>query len=434
MTVGAHTYMAAVPVELPQEWPVARMRALIRVKQAEFVARFRQGRLVTVRSSHVIDLERPGLVVAEVEPVAGGLLIHRPRRRYWTRTLRPAPPVEDVDPGAACQAVGAGAAQQAVAPGAARQAVGAGLAEQPVRAGAALERVGAGAAADQVVAAEGLDHVVAAQAHDHVGLGRAPEPVAAVAADHRRRPAGAARRGRPGEAAGAGARAAGAGSGQRVALEAQHDQVGVGVGGHPDEDAAVGLDRERRRAVGGAQVHRRAPVAAEGGVRQAVGLEAHHEDVVVPPGAGVRPATTIFPLGSSAAEVSSPRTVRGRKPGSGLPVDRRRVTRPVLTPPISLGPARTIAPSGWTATAGREEVPVRGDDGGAVARGPNKGSSVPWGLSRRATAKLMREGARQAGDDDLPVRREGDPGPDIERRAPRVRREADARPPGAPGP
>ena len=72
MTVGAHTYMAAVPVELPQEWPVARMRALIRVKQAEFVARFRQGRLVTVRSSHDIDLERPGLVVAEVNRLPAG--------------------------------------------------------------------------------------------------------------------------------------------------------------------------------------------------------------------------------------------------------------------------------------------------------------------------------------------------------------------------
>ena len=48
------------------------MRALIRVKQAEFVARFRQGLLVTVRSSHDIDLERPGLAVAEVDRVLAG--------------------------------------------------------------------------------------------------------------------------------------------------------------------------------------------------------------------------------------------------------------------------------------------------------------------------------------------------------------------------
>ena len=48
------------------------MRELIRVEQAEFVARFRQGRVVRVRSSHDIDLERPGLVVAEVDRLLAG--------------------------------------------------------------------------------------------------------------------------------------------------------------------------------------------------------------------------------------------------------------------------------------------------------------------------------------------------------------------------
>ena len=196
VTVGAHIYMAAVSVELPRSdrSPGCGTHP---GRAAEFVARFRQGRLVTVRSSHDIDRERPGLVVAEVNRLPAGLLIDRPggatgparcgrRRRRGRR------------PGAAEQAVGAGAARQAVAPGAAAEDVGAGLAEQAVRASAALERVGPRAAADEVVAAEGVDHVVAAEADDHVGLGRALEPVAAVAADHRRRPAGAARRGRPG--------------------------------------------------------------------------------------------------------------------------------------------------------------------------------------------------------------------------------------------
>lgn len=66
------TYMAAVPVELPPEWPVARMRALIRAKQVAFVERFPQGRLLTVRSSHDIDLERPGRVVAEIDRLLAG--------------------------------------------------------------------------------------------------------------------------------------------------------------------------------------------------------------------------------------------------------------------------------------------------------------------------------------------------------------------------
>jgi pimeloyl-ACP methyl ester carboxylesterase len=66
------TYMAAEPVDLPVEWPVRRMRRLIRANQDAFVDRFRQGRLVPVTSSHDIDLERPELVIAEAERILGG--------------------------------------------------------------------------------------------------------------------------------------------------------------------------------------------------------------------------------------------------------------------------------------------------------------------------------------------------------------------------
>jgi pimeloyl-ACP methyl ester carboxylesterase len=65
------TYMAAVPVDLPGTWPVGRMRRFIRAQQAQFVDRFRQGRLVAVTSSHDIDLDRPDLVIAEVERILG---------------------------------------------------------------------------------------------------------------------------------------------------------------------------------------------------------------------------------------------------------------------------------------------------------------------------------------------------------------------------
>ena len=63
------TYMAAEPVDLSSTWPVERMRTFIRAKQTEFVHRFRQGRLVPVKSSHNIDLDKPDLVIAEVNRI-----------------------------------------------------------------------------------------------------------------------------------------------------------------------------------------------------------------------------------------------------------------------------------------------------------------------------------------------------------------------------
>ena len=66
------TYMAAEPVELPTEWPVERMRKLIRAKQNAFVERFPQGRLVPVTSSHDIDLDQPERVIAEVDRILAG--------------------------------------------------------------------------------------------------------------------------------------------------------------------------------------------------------------------------------------------------------------------------------------------------------------------------------------------------------------------------
>lgn len=65
------TYLAARPVDLPPEWPVAQMRTLIGAKQQEFVDRFPRGRLVPVESSHDIDLEQPDLVIAELDRLLG---------------------------------------------------------------------------------------------------------------------------------------------------------------------------------------------------------------------------------------------------------------------------------------------------------------------------------------------------------------------------
>jgi pimeloyl-ACP methyl ester carboxylesterase len=65
------TYLAARPVDLPPEWPVQRMRALIAAKQQQFVDRFPQGRLVPVRSSHDIDLGKPEVVIAELDRILG---------------------------------------------------------------------------------------------------------------------------------------------------------------------------------------------------------------------------------------------------------------------------------------------------------------------------------------------------------------------------
>jgi pimeloyl-ACP methyl ester carboxylesterase len=63
------TYMAARPVELPPNWPVKRMQAFIRAKQVQFTKTVANGRLVEVQSSHDIDLEKPGLVIQEVQRI-----------------------------------------------------------------------------------------------------------------------------------------------------------------------------------------------------------------------------------------------------------------------------------------------------------------------------------------------------------------------------
>jgi pimeloyl-ACP methyl ester carboxylesterase len=65
------TYMAARPVELPPSWPVQRMRSAIAAKQQRFVDALPQGRLVQVQSSHDIDLDKPQLVLAEVDRMLG---------------------------------------------------------------------------------------------------------------------------------------------------------------------------------------------------------------------------------------------------------------------------------------------------------------------------------------------------------------------------
>jgi hypothetical protein len=63
------TYIAAEPIDLPSEWPVERMRKLIRANQDAFVDRFPRGRLVPVKSSHNVDLEQPDVVIAELDRI-----------------------------------------------------------------------------------------------------------------------------------------------------------------------------------------------------------------------------------------------------------------------------------------------------------------------------------------------------------------------------
>ena len=65
----AVTYMAARPVELPSSWPVRRMRAFIAVKQVQFTKAVPKGRLVEVQSSHDIDLDKPELVIQEINRI-----------------------------------------------------------------------------------------------------------------------------------------------------------------------------------------------------------------------------------------------------------------------------------------------------------------------------------------------------------------------------
>jgi hypothetical protein len=63
------TYMAARPVELPPNWPGRRMQALIRTRQVQFTRTVPYGRLVEVQSSHDIDLDKPELVLQEVQRI-----------------------------------------------------------------------------------------------------------------------------------------------------------------------------------------------------------------------------------------------------------------------------------------------------------------------------------------------------------------------------
>ena len=63
------TYLAARPVELPPNWPVKRMQAFIHAKQVQFTKTVPNGRLVEVQSSHDIDLEKPELVIQEIQRI-----------------------------------------------------------------------------------------------------------------------------------------------------------------------------------------------------------------------------------------------------------------------------------------------------------------------------------------------------------------------------
>jgi pimeloyl-ACP methyl ester carboxylesterase len=63
------TYLAARPVELPPNWPVKRMQAFIAAKQVQFTKTVPNGRLVEVQSSHDIDLDKPELVLQEVQRI-----------------------------------------------------------------------------------------------------------------------------------------------------------------------------------------------------------------------------------------------------------------------------------------------------------------------------------------------------------------------------
>jgi pimeloyl-ACP methyl ester carboxylesterase len=63
------TYLAARPVELPPNWPVKRMQAFIRAKQVQFTRTVAKGRLVEVQSSHDIDLNKPELVIQELQRI-----------------------------------------------------------------------------------------------------------------------------------------------------------------------------------------------------------------------------------------------------------------------------------------------------------------------------------------------------------------------------
>jgi pimeloyl-ACP methyl ester carboxylesterase len=63
------TYLAARPVELPPNWPVKRMQAFIHARQVQFTKTVPNGRLVEVQSSHDIDLEKPELVIQEIQRI-----------------------------------------------------------------------------------------------------------------------------------------------------------------------------------------------------------------------------------------------------------------------------------------------------------------------------------------------------------------------------
>jgi hypothetical protein len=63
------TYLAARPVELSPNWPVKQMQAFIRTKQVQFTETVPNGRLVEVQSSHDIDLDKPELVIKEINRI-----------------------------------------------------------------------------------------------------------------------------------------------------------------------------------------------------------------------------------------------------------------------------------------------------------------------------------------------------------------------------
>jgi hypothetical protein len=67
------SYMVARPVEVPPNWPLKRMQAFIRAKQVQLPKTVPNGRLVEVQSSHDIDLEKPGLVIQEIQRILDGV-------------------------------------------------------------------------------------------------------------------------------------------------------------------------------------------------------------------------------------------------------------------------------------------------------------------------------------------------------------------------
>ena len=358
---------------------------------------------------------------------------HRASGAYWTRTLRPAPPVRTSTPAPPSRrsAPAPPSRRSRPAPPRRRSAPA-----SPSRRSAPAPPLSASApraAADQVVAAEGVDHVVAAQADDHVGLGRALEPVAAVAADHRRRPAGAARRGRPGDAAGAGA------AGRRGRIRAARRPGGAA---RPRRCWRRWSPRRGcgRRAGSRAPSRRSAPprstVARPSPLKVVSGRPLGWKRITRTSSCPRCPASDDLPVCAAAAtalKAPGPATAvpSSEKPGSGSPVGPQAHHDRRSTAVADAG--EDDRPVGLHRDRGSVE-PVRadGDRDGAVARGAEGGVEGPLRVeqARDPEAADARCG-REAGDDDLPVRagcrRRSRP------RRPARAREAHARPPGAAG-